>query len=112
MLECLNCRKSCSEAEAKLFHSVFVCVTCHTMAESLSKKIQTELQSLSLVLNDRIREALVKGQFHYNEGPTGIDRLTEKDLTGVLSELQKAKRDEHFNVRGVHAAVSTPRLPK
>lgn len=91
-MPCVNCKQPVEPQDAKFFHSVFICGTCHTMAERLYSRASQELKNLLLMLQESIRISLIEGRLQFREG---IDMgLSKKEVLEAIVQLQEMK-DEH-----------------
>ena len=89
-LECMNCRKPTSNEDGKLFAEVFVCSTCHLLAERLYRRTEGELRGLLLVLKDKIREYLVQGKLHYESSEPSAP-LSKTDLLQAIMAVEEQR---------------------
>lgn len=85
-LPCLNCKADVTPDKAKLFAGVFVCETCHAMAERMYKRSEKELRDLQTMLLEGIRIALVEGRLQFAEDQN--QELPKEDVLKAIVELQ------------------------
>jgi hypothetical protein len=83
----MNCKQGVTQEAAMFFDGVFVCPICHTMAESLYKKSNRELNDLLLMLKEGIRIALVEGRLQFRENADG--ELSKKEVLEAVVRLQE-----------------------
>lgn len=92
-LPCVNCNQPVQQQDAKFFHGVFVCGTCHTMAESLYSRASQELKNLLLMLQESIRIALIEHRLQFREGVDA--ELSKKEVLEAIVRLQEMKENGH-----------------
>jgi len=87
-LPCLNCKADVAPGAGKFFAEVFLCESCHTMAQHFHERLERELKYLLVIARESIRISLVEGKFSFPEGPAG-----EPSKRQVLEEI--LKMEEH-----------------
>lgn len=90
-LPCMNCQAVVGTAAGKFFAEVFVCANCHEMCVHFYQRLERELKGLLTMSQEAIRIALVKGQFHFPEGPRGELSKREVLETALGLEAQREK---------------------
>jgi hypothetical protein len=84
MLPCLNCKTLVDPAAAKVFAGVFVCPTCHTVAERLEQRGTQELKALLTMQREAIRIALVEGRLQLSTTDLSREPTKQEVLQEVL----------------------------
>lgn len=87
-LPCLNCKADVAPNAGKFFAEVFLCESCHLMAQHFHERLERELKYLLIIARESIRISLVEGKFSFPEGPAG-----EPSKRQVLEEI--LKMEEH-----------------
>ncbi len=102
-LPCVNCNQPVQQQDAKFFHGVFVCGTCHIMAERLYSRANQELKNLLLMLQESIRIALIESRLQFREG---VDvSLSKKEVLEAIVQLQEMK-ENGYNSRAMASRSS------
>lgn len=91
-LPCMNCKTVIASDAGMFFAQVFVCPTCHTQATHFFHRLEGELKSLLTLSQEAIRIALVKGQFHFPEGPRG--EVSKREVLEEALRLEAAREEE------------------
>lgn len=91
-LPCVNCGADVNPDEAKFFGQIFVCPTCHSIAERLYTQGEKELKMLLLILHEAIRLSIVHKKLQFS--PQQLDDMKREDLLGHLQELAKEVRGQ------------------
>lgn len=99
-LPCMNCKKPVATDAGMFFAEVFICPTCHTMSVHFYQRLERELKGLLTMSQEAIRIALVKGQFHFPEGPRG--ELTKREVLETALGLEAAREKEQKKQAGQH----------
>ena len=84
-LPCVNCKNLVEPDTAKIFAGVFVCTTCHLVAERQEARIFAQLKTMTTFLREKIRLDLVQGQLHL--GPA--EALKDPSKKEVLEQITK-----------------------
>lgn len=114
MLNCVNCKKPVESDKVKFFGNVYVCNTCHTLAESFFHRLERDLKHLVVFAHESIRLSLIDGKFHLSE-----NRLKEVSRKELLEEIlrmeerraQRGKKEEcpsDQTTRETSSGESTP----
>lgn len=91
-LPCMNCKSPVPEHEARFFGQVFICQTCHTVAESFYNRLERELKQLLIMAHESIRVALVQSKFSLAEHTP--QTVSKKDILEAALRME-SERDKH-----------------
>lgn len=83
-MKCMNCHVELGSSEGKLFAKVFVCPTCHEVAERLYRRVEHDLKACLTLTHDKIREYLTLGKLRV--GPQE-DKSSVLDRSELLKQL-------------------------
>lgn len=99
MIPCMNCQSPVPEKDGRVFAEVFVCPTCHAMAERMYVKCEGELRRMLLLLKETIRISLVEGKLRLPPAQA-LEEVSKEDLLKMIVTMTEKK----------HAAAARPAL--
>lgn len=107
-LPCLNCKADVAPNTGKFFAEVFLCESCHLMAQHFHDRLERELKYLLVIARESIRISLVEGKFSFPEGPAG-----EPSKRQVLEEILRLEehRDQTAKEKACKSTPSTEVTP-
>lgn len=69
---CMCCKKPLEDpTKAKLFAEVFCCESCFTLAQRMMERALADMNSLRLMMQELIRQALLEGTLQFQPSPPG-----------------------------------------
>ena len=92
-LPCVNCQEEVDPADAKMFAQVYVCPSCHLMAERLYTRGEQELKMMLLLLKESIRLAIVRKELQFMQRLED-DAVPKEELLTELARLANHARKE------------------
>lgn len=87
-LRCMNCKGETDKTNPKLYGTVWVCPSCHTVAQLFETRIDTELTYLRRIAKEAIISALAKGTLHLSTANT--TDVPKRELLAEFLKLVKA----------------------
>lgn len=88
-IPCMNCRKTVSEEDGRVFAEVFVCPGCFLIAERLYQRLELELRRLLAMSKEAIRIALVEGKVSPSSGEKEV--LSKEELLKMIVQMSEKK---------------------
>ena len=110
MISCTNCRNPVAPDEGKVIFKVFVCPTCHGIAEAIYRTSERGIKNALVVLQETIHRQLVEGKLQLPEKQPA--EMTHTEVMQMIVWMQEAYDVARNGPRAGDTALLPPKPPE